>query len=212
MDWENHDGGTAAGMAAQGGHHKCLQLLSDRGANLNKQNNFGYGPIHIVCRKGDLDTLRLLLELGASPFLPTGGDESVAETPAKLSIVFGHTECLALLYSFGVLPDTVDRHGQNHFHLAALYGAEKVIQLACNRGGNINLVDNRNHTPLDIAVAMAARTQSPAALSCVALIRSLGGEEIPRPDGTKTIVMSTFGNVLSSQQTTMVWLLLCHFC
>jgi hypothetical protein len=212
MDWENHDGGTAAGMAAQGGHHKCLQLLSGRGANLNKQNNYGYGPIHIVCRNGDLDTLRVLLELGASPFIPTGGHESVAETPAKLCLVFGHTECLALLYSSGVLPDTLNRYGQNHLHLAAFHGSDKAIQLGYSRGGNINLLDHRGHTPLDIAVAMAAKTQSPASLSCVALIRRLGGEEILRPAGTKTIVMSTFGNVLSSQETTLVCMLCMYVC
>lgn len=205
VNWANPmDGGTAAAVAAQGGHHECLTLLAARGADLAKMNKYGCSPVHAACRQGNLKCLEILLALGASPFSPTSGDESVAETPAKLCIVFGHVECLAVLYEYGVSPNDLNRHGQNHIHQAAISGVEKIIQFTYNRGGMINCRDARKHTPLDIAVAMDTARSSSATQSCVTLLRSLGGVETPRPAGQITKIISVFGNVLSSPQDTLV--------
>ena len=205
MDWAapGH-GGTAACVAAQEGKHECLKLLAERGADLTKKNNHDHAPIHAACRHGRIDCLRVLLLLGISPLTPTSDDESIAETPAKMCITFGHLECLELLFSSGVDPNNLNRHGQSHLHLAALCSSDKVILLASSRGGNINLQDDRRHTPLDIAIAMAAAKPTPASRTCVALLRSLGGVVTPRPAGTKTFIMSAFGDVLSSQRATLV--------
>lgn len=205
LDWANPiDGATAAYVAAQEGRAECLFMLSERGADLKKRTTNGYAPIHIACRLGMVDSLRVLLSKGISPVTPTSLDPSVAETPGQLCIIFGHIDCLALLYEYGVHPDTTNRHGQSDTHLASLYGVEKAIQLALKSGGTVNLRDHRNHTPMDLALARDHK-------SCVTLLRSLGGLSTPKSPGTKTVILSGYGNVLSSEQTTLVWMVLYLF-
>ena len=194
VNWANNDNGaTAACVAAQGGYDACLSVLHANGANLKKANKFGYGPIHSACAGGRFRCLRLLLAAGIDPKTPTSSDESIADTPAKLCIVYGHVACLMLLYEADVSPNTTDRHGRNHLHLAAHHGDLKAIQLAFKKGGDINLCDFYGRTPMDHASVMEKS-------DCVALLRSFGGHKSPRPAAglqRQKVLVNTHGKVLS---------------
>ena len=77
MDWVHPvDGGTAALVATQEGHVRCLKLLSERGADLTKRTNIGYAPVHSACRFGHTDCLSFLLSAGIRPETPTSEDET----------------------------------------------------------------------------------------------------------------------------------------
>ena len=206
LNWRNPQsilGGTAVFVAAQQGHAGCLALLWKRGADITARIDCGYAPVHIACRLGHPECLRVLipamLSLGIDLGLPSTikDDDGVKETPAHICILFGQLECLDLFYSHGVSPNDLNRHGQNHVHLAAMHCSEKVIQLAYQRGGDINLIDNQQHTPLDMAVLMA-HLSSPARVSaartCVLLLRRLGAKETPDNDPDKTMIFGSNGS------------------
>ena len=58
-------GTTPLHMAADGGNVTCIQLLLDKGADINCRNFVGFSPLHFAAREGRDDAIKLFLE--ASP-------------------------------------------------------------------------------------------------------------------------------------------------
>ncbi len=52
---------------------EMINFLAAKGADLNKKGNFDCStPLHIAVERGDLDTVKLLISLGADPSIRTG--------------------------------------------------------------------------------------------------------------------------------------------
>eukprot|EP00757_Euglenozoa_sp_SAG-D1_P000752 gene752-12047_t len=51
--------------ASQKGHTKCLELLLDRGANVDQPNIDGVTPLYIASHNGHIKCMELLLDRGA---------------------------------------------------------------------------------------------------------------------------------------------------
>eukprot|EP01135_Chromosphaera_perkinsii_P007309 Nk52_evm1s765 gene=Nk52_evmTU1s765 len=66
----------------------------------------GLGPLHIVCRDGQVDLLRLLLENGAPVNMKTArdslyGDRRGKRTPLQIAAASGHLDCVEVLVDYG---------------------------------------------------------------------------------------------------------------
>ena len=203
LDWVNPQcGGTAVYAAAQEGHHHCLSMLSERDADLTQKSSNGLEPIHVACWLDRPECLRVLLASGkVRPDTQTlmkspGQDSQEIQTPFLICLFRSHLACLSLLYEYGLDPNSVDRLGRGHIHLAAYYGLEKVIKLAVSNGGNINLTDAQGYTPLDLALATKRNSAT------AELIKSLSGLSTHDPNRPLIIIgaSSDFPVVLSSKE------------
>jgi ankyrin repeat protein len=64
------------------------------GSILDLPDDNGLAPVHVACRLGHADALKVLLFAGASPRAPVG---STSLLPAHFAAFFGHAACLELL-------------------------------------------------------------------------------------------------------------------
>lgn len=56
-------------VAAKAGHVKVVNILLERGANINAQDRFGITPVMLAAANGNAEIVSLLLKAGAMPFL-----------------------------------------------------------------------------------------------------------------------------------------------
>ena len=54
-------GRTALHMAADANRADCVSLLLDNGANINQVSLGGLTPLHVACRNGSVDAVKVLL-------------------------------------------------------------------------------------------------------------------------------------------------------
>ena len=189
VNWgEPETGATAAHAAAEGGHDKCLALLSQyAGADLSKMNKRGYASIHLACSFGRHACIEVLLSCGVSANLPNAKEI----TPAMFCCMNGHVKCLALLSDKGADLSVVSKFGLTAAHYACINGQFKCLQLLISRGAIVNSKDGENHTPLDMARAY----KHP---ECVALLLANGAtgqrpEDLtPVPEATKVGTDATY--------------------
>ena len=64
-------GKTALHLAAKSGHLEIIQLLLERGADINTRDRKGKTALHLAAKSGHLDITKLLLERGADASIAT---------------------------------------------------------------------------------------------------------------------------------------------
>src|SRR5262245_20326586 len=130
--------------AAAAGNISGIEELLRAGANVNcivRYGEFG-SPLTAAVKKGRLDAVRLLLDMGADPNLAPGtvnpgrlGDI----TPLSNAAVQGHVEIVSLLLDRGAIIDRIDPGGyQNALIQASGHGRLEVVKLLVARGVDVN--------------------------------------------------------------------------
>jgi uncharacterized protein len=135
----------------------------------------GATPLLLAAGSNHLDMVKLLLEAGADPLIPTeqnvttlmmsagagtGLNSSDAETAEEI-------ETTSLLIKLGADVNAVGHFGWTPLHLAAYHGRDTIIDLLINNGANPNVMDEFGQTPLSISYAIVtegmgdAYTQTP---------------------------------------------------
>ena len=134
--------------ATTSGHHGCLkeilrmQIAADISA-VRSEN--GATVAHIAARKGDLETLRTLVE--AEPTLCEIGDVRGA-TPLHVCAYHGHLDCLSCLLSSGAQANQQDSDGATPVHFASASGHLGCLKELIDRGkGNPNEQTHSGETP-----------------------------------------------------------------
>ena len=125
------------GLAAYSGHKDMVELLLDRGADINKESIFGTTPLHFAAERGNIEAARLLISLGAKPQL------TKAAANRQEKIISG-------LLQAGVDPDITDSDGQTALMRASILGHLNIVQILLQRGANPNKEDLRGNTPLHL--------------------------------------------------------------
>ncbi len=192
---------------------RTVKALLDHGADPNARTNRtpGFGikvkghlgnitggtPFLIAARANDLAVMRLLLEHGADPFIPTAN----GTTPLMMAAGVGHepgitrsaeleaVEAVYLLVELGADVDAVNEAGDTALHGAAWRErADSIVQFLVDRGADMNARNHRNWTPLVIAEGIHTGGNFIKSDTTTALLRKLGAEPSPpdisrEPDG-----------------------------
>lgn len=85
-------------MACMGSHPELVELLLDRGADPDTEDQDGNTSLHFACAKGNYRATYLLLTAGADPDMPNARDETAFDVAAQQ----GHSHITYLLETNGV--------------------------------------------------------------------------------------------------------------
>jgi ankyrin repeat protein len=94
-------------IAACNGHLECVRyFVEQKGANVNKHDENGWGVIHSAARSGHLECIEYCVENGANINAVTinSYDTRIQHTPLSLAIESGHVDCVKYLLSSGANP------------------------------------------------------------------------------------------------------------
>ncbi len=153
VDIEDNHGRTPLHVAAYMADHEAMRLLVDAGADSNALEHDRYDIVTIAAVANDLPTLRLALELGASPGNITSPYDGTALIAAAH---LGHVEVVKTLIAAGAPLDHV-----NNIRWTALIesivlgdGGNRhtaTLKALVDAGANVNLGDGYGRSPLQLA-------------------------------------------------------------
>ncbi|KAM0794815.1 ankyrin repeat-containing domain protein [Usnea florida] len=136
--------GTPLNCAARYGHGSVVQVLLEKGANIESGPEYGTTPLMSAARGGHESIVRLLLEKGAN--IESGTDYST--TPLMSAGRDGHESIVRLLLEKGANIESGTKYGETPLMSAARDGHESIVRLLLDKGANIHAKDFREHTAL----------------------------------------------------------------
>jgi uncharacterized protein len=143
---DNH-GKTAWYYAIRGGHHDVIQILIDRGSDidLNAEIDDGYTPLSYSVFKCCARVAELLIDRGADINILSSNGNSLLET----AVGHLHIDMLTLLLSKGMDPNKINSvTGNITFHYACTTNYPLYLELLVNHGADLTLKDAHNFDAL----------------------------------------------------------------
>ncbi|OMP85194.1 Ankyrin-2 [Diplodia seriata] len=156
-----------------------MRTLIEKGVNVDAQDARGSTPLHIAIsfrkRQGSRtlrndDTVRLLLQSGASPAIAN----FKGETPMDIAARRGPISFVQLLPDHGADPLAEDRNGETALHRAAEGQHQDIVELLLSLGLGVNKASSTGWTPLMYAIN--SNSTSPAPLRLVSLLLERGAD------------------------------------
>jgi ankyrin repeat protein len=173
------------------------QMALERGANPNARladNTPGRGlsdfpdsilragvtPFFRAAKTGDVKGMRLLLEHGADPTIPTADGNTPLMAASGFGWKYGDSqipeqaalEAVKLCVELGADVNATNTSGETALHGAALRGADQIARYLVDKGARLDAKDKNGRTPLDVASGDESRG-NPGYPSAAALLRRL---------------------------------------
>lgn len=153
LDQRDSHGRTPLHVAAFAGHHNVMRKLAAAGADLDALENDRYDVVTIAAVAGDVPTLALSLELGASAANIT----SIYDGTALIAAAhLGHVRVVEILIEAGAPLDHVNNLGWTALIEAIVLGDgglahTRTLKALIDAGADVNLRDRQGNTPLALA-------------------------------------------------------------
>lgn len=136
-------GRTPLSWAAERGHEMVINLLLDKGAELETRDSDRRTALSLAAGSGHAVVAKLLLENGAD--IDAG---EYYRTPLYWAAIGGHETVVQLLLEKGAETDIKGRYGRMPLSHAAESGHETVVKLLLENGAELDLRDEDGGTPL----------------------------------------------------------------
>jgi ankyrin repeat protein len=134
---------TGLHLAVYFGVKAIVQLLLEKGIDVNSKASDGQTPLHYASQRGHVEVVQLLLEKGAD--VNAAADGSM---PLHWTSEGGHVEVVQLLLEKGADMNTADKYGWTPLHWASDGRHVEVVQLLLEKGADVNTADKYGWTPL----------------------------------------------------------------
>jgi ankyrin repeat protein len=149
----------------------------------------GQTPFLTASLAGDVTVMRLLLDYGADPYIPTFAGTTALMAAAGVNWVVDQTydegppqllEAVKLCWELGMDVNAVNSMGLTAVHGAANRGSDDIIRFLVEKGAKLDAKDKEGRTPLVWAegVFLATHPAKPKP-SSIALIKQLMGSGAP---------------------------------
>jgi ankyrin repeat protein len=212
----NTAGRTALHAAVQAARPDIVAELLARGANPNARltrrlprvagelaggpvSMIGATPFWLAAKFADSRLMRLLVDNGADPLLPSNDGTTPLMVAAGIGSVDGQDrygnllfesdlskrehedlEAVTFALAHGGDVNAVNQHGQTAMHGAAYMGSNAIVRLLAQHGATLDIVDKYGQTPLVIAEGIYVGGAFVARKSTAAELRMLGaGRKTP---------------------------------
>ncbi|RWS28132.1 ankyrin repeat domain-containing protein 17-like protein [Leptotrombidium deliense] len=162
----NHD--TALTLACAGGHEELVQLLLNRGANMEHRDKKGFTPLMLAATAGHANVCEILLSNNSDI---EAQSERTKDTALSLACSSGRYEVVELLLSRGANKEHRNVSDYTPLSLAASGGYVNIIKLLLSHGAEIN---SRTGSKLGISPLMLAAMNGHAAT--VKLLLDMGSD------------------------------------
>ncbi len=176
-DWNRRQSLTLLLIAAEEGHDQVVQMLLDKGADVNAQDEYFGNALQAALSEGHDQVVQMRLDKGAD-VNAQGGEYGNAlhaasygcrdevmrlllnhnailsrkdmqgRTPSHLASARGRKKTVAMLSSFGSDPTIIDKQGRNCLHHAASAGSIELVNWLLQEGFDPNLADRDGWTSL----------------------------------------------------------------
>ena len=147
LESRNDHGETPLIVAASHGHAQVCKILLKAEANLNATNPFQRNALHVACRAGQIEVVRILSAY--KQLLESKAQDEL--TPLLVAAWLGHVQVCAVLLEAGADINAIHSSGKNALHLACEGGDIKVVQLFAKYRHLRIAKDKKGSTPLILA-------------------------------------------------------------
>ena len=119
--------------ASMSGHKEVVQLLLNKGADLNKKNEYGSTPLHAASLNGHKRVVQLLLDNEANPKKTNG----TGSTPLHEASMCRRKEVVLLLLEGGAERDVTGKYGWTPLDYASRNGHKDVEKVLVEWRGSL---------------------------------------------------------------------------
>ena len=148
---------TALGWAAANGHREVVQLLLEKGANIEAAQSAGATSLYAAAGAGHLEVVKMLLDKGANiEAAQSAGARAAGVTSLYVAAWAGHLEVVKLLLEKGANIEAAQNAGARAAGATSLYvaaecGHLEVVELLLEKGANIEAAISAGATSLYVA-------------------------------------------------------------
>jgi serine/threonine protein kinase/ankyrin repeat protein len=143
----NRQGFTALMMAASHRARDCMQLLIERGIDVNARGKSKYTPLHWMAYCGYNEELRLLLAAGADL---KARDMSRGQTPLHWALRQKHLKTASMLLESGANANALDNTHRSPLHVAAGANDTAQVALLLFHGASTRVRDSSGKLPVEL--------------------------------------------------------------
>ncbi|CAI6340473.1 unnamed protein product [Periconia digitata] len=144
------NGRTALHWAAWRGDTYIVRVLVDHHAKVDKTDHENYTPLSRAAQAGHIDSVKVLLQAGASLEIPTTWGHQAIHLASR-NRLNGHRIVRELLTA-GADPNAYSHGSGTPLHNAAICGSIDTVDLLLDSGADINAIDKDGDSPAMVAL------------------------------------------------------------
>lgn len=140
------DGATPLHAACLSGNLRVVQILLDKGANIEATEMRGQTPMHWAAQRGHTQCINLLKMRGAN----VNARDEFQRTPLRQAAKNGHEEAISALISHGANIEAEDVKKQTPYFVASLHGQMYAAECLKNFGAKTQITNSDGKTVEDV--------------------------------------------------------------